>query len=77
MMKNKMEYNRYSKEKKEVLRALYSEATKAEIMSAIPNRNWKSICERAHALGLHRSYAAKGNAIRAGKKKKKTKTLNG
>lgn len=65
-----MQYNRYSEEKREVLRALYSDASKEEIMSAIPNRSWKSICERAHALGLHRSYAAKGKAIREGKKKK-------
>ena len=67
-----MEYNRYSEGKKEVLRALYPDATKEEIMSALPNRNWKSICEQAHALGLHRSFAAKGKAIRKGKKK----TLN-
>jgi hypothetical protein len=65
-----MQYNRYSEEKREVLRALYSDASKEEIMSAIPNRSWQSICERAHALGLHRSYAAKGKAIRVGKKKK-------
>jgi hypothetical protein len=63
-----MQYNRYSKEKREVLRALYSDASKEEIMSALPNRSWKSICERAHALGLHRSYAAKGKAISAGKR---------
>jgi hypothetical protein len=68
-----MVYNRYSKEKKEVLRALYSDASKEEIMSAIPNRSWKSICERAHALGLHRSYAVKGRAISEAKTKKKPK----
>lgn len=64
-----MVYNRYSEEKKEVLRALYPDASKEEIMSAIPNRSWQSICERAHALGLHRSYEAKGRAITEGKVK--------
>lgn len=68
-----MQYNRYSEEKREVLRALYSDASKEEIIKAIPNRSWKSICERAHALGLHRSYAAKGEAIKKGKKKKNAK----
>lgn len=64
------QYNRYSEEKKEVLRSLYPDASREDIIRAIPNRSWKSICERAHALGLHRSYAAKGKAIRNGKRKK-------
>lgn len=48
---------------------MYYSAAKEEIMATIPNRSWKAICERAHAWGLHRSYKAKGDAIRRGKKR--------
>lgn len=62
-------YNRWSDDEKATLQALYSNASKEEIVKAIPNRKWQTICERAHSYGLHRSYAAKSNAIREGKKK--------
>ena len=60
-------YNTWSDEEKGTLRILYEKATREEIMAAIPNRTWKTICEQAHALGLHRSFKAKGDAIRAGR----------
>ena len=63
-----MTYNRWSGAEKETLQRLYPNAPKEEILKAIPNRKWHAICETAHYHGLHRSYAAKGEAIRAGKK---------
>ena len=62
-------YNLWSDEDKATLQALYSDASKEEILKAIPNRDWHAICEAAHHYGLHRSYAVKGKAIREGKKK--------
>jgi len=62
-------YNRWSDKDKEALRGLYSDASKEEILNTIPNRGWQAICETAHHYGLHRSYAAKGKAIRAGKRR--------
>jgi len=61
-------YNRWSDKDKEALRRLYSDASKEEILNTIPNRGWQAICETAHHYGLHRSYTAKGKAIREGKK---------
>ena len=65
-----MTYNRWPLKDKATLQALYPDASKEEILKAIPNRSWHAICETAHYYGLHRSYAEKGKAIREGKKKK-------
>ena len=61
-------YNCWSDKDKATLRALYPDASKEEILKAIPNRSWRAICETAYYYGLHRSYAVKGEAISEGKK---------
>lgn len=62
-------YNTWSDKDRIALQRMYYSAAKEEIMATIPNGSWKAICERAHAWGLHRSYKAKGDAIRRGKKR--------
>ena len=67
-------YNRWSVKDKAALHALYQHASKEHIMKVIPNRSWRAICETAYYYGLHRSYAAKGEAIRRGLNKKYEQT---
>lgn len=67
--REEMTYNTWSKKDRETLRMSYPDASKEKLMAAIPSRTWKQICQLAHYYGLHRSFVAKGEAIRRGKRR--------
>ena len=59
--------NRYLKSEVLIIKEMYPSATKADIMAALPGRDWTAVSRYArHKLGLHRSRKAIGLAVIAG-----------
>jgi hypothetical protein len=57
---------RYYKSEVSILQRLYPTATKSEILTAIPGRNWGALRAYARRMNLHRSQKAISIAIKMG-----------
>lgn len=59
---------RYLKTEEEAIVERYPTASRAEILTLIPDRTWAQIGVHARSMGIHRATQSWGNSIREGRK---------
>jgi hypothetical protein len=58
---------RYLKVEEAAIRDHYSTATRADMLTFVPNRTWAEIGVHARRMGIHRTTQAKGYSIQKGR----------